>query len=152
MKNEKNISDGKTAKRFKTISLIWLGLFVISVVFYFVEINIFSFLTLFSGIGLYIWFLLDDKMLQSDKYYSYCFLITIAFGGYCLLLKTENDIKFSALFPLCLLVVQKPIRLICKFLSKREPVFKGSTWGDIAYTLILLLTFVLPIIIVNLLK
>ena len=29
MKNEKNISDGKTAKRFRTISLIWLGLFVI---------------------------------------------------------------------------------------------------------------------------
>jgi hypothetical protein len=142
----------KLAKRFKIISLVWLGLLMISVVFYFVEINIYYFFTWFLGMLPYVWFLHDDKLLQSNKHYIYCLLTTIAFGVYCLFIAPETDLVVSVLFPLSLLVVQKPTRLIYKSLFKREPIYRGNTWGDFVYTAILIATFGLPIIIWNLLK
>ena len=157
-KKTKNISAQKLGKHFKIIFLIWLGLLAVSAVFYFIEIDICLFSTFFLGAGLGIWFLFDEKLLQSDKHYIYCLLISIAFLAYSLLLKhsldTKPDTEFAGMIPLCLLAVQRPTRLLCKHYFKQEPIFRGSlSGGDFIYTIVLSTSlFGLPLIIMMLLK
>jgi len=144
-------------KRFKVIFFIGLGLFMISPITYFIDIEIFFWANFFLGYGLWSWLIYDYKILQSNRHYVYCLLITIAFGGYCLLLK---QINFSAFLPLMLLLIQRPSRLIYKVLLNREPVSSVFTlyrftkiWSDLVYTVILIVVpFILSFIVEYLLK
>jgi len=142
-------------KRFKVIFLVFLGLFAIAHIFYPIYKKDFEFILFLFGWGLCGWFLYDYKMLQSDKHYIYCFLISIIFGGYCVLrFELFGIIFFTALYPLLLLATQKPARLIFKSLMRREPIFETPppTVADGVYMLVLVGISLLSYFVIILLK
>ncbi|WMJ75395.1 hypothetical protein RCC89_19850 [Cytophagaceae bacterium ABcell3] len=147
-------------KRFKLISVIVLGLMLISAFTCFYDQKVFIKFTFFIGLGLGVWFFGDYKMLQSNKYYAYCLLLSIAFLSYSILINQELNLKdgiidLGALCPIALLIVQKPTRFIFKSLLNREPVIDRPppTFWDGVYTVILFLSFVIvPFIIMDSLK
>jgi len=149
LEKAKKISKDNINKRFKILSLFGLGLLMISFCFYFIDILLFQKFTLFIGMALALWFFIDYKMLQSNKHYIYCLLISIGFCGYTLFLiqtiKCFDIINVGTLNSLTLLIIQKPTRVIYKLLFKREPridTYIGTFW-DFIYMLILLFGFVL---------
>ena len=158
---KKEKSKDNLEKRFRTISLIALSSLIVSLLALLKDNNTFFKATFFLGMGLGVWFLADYKMLQVDKYYLYCFFIAIAFLSYGILIKrqfSESIITLpdlGSLYPISLLIVQKPLRLIYKRIFKREPVVDRPppTFWDFIYTLLLFLAFaVLPFIIMDKLK
>ncbi len=158
---KKNIPDKSSIeKRFKWISLVALCLTLISLVVSIYDPHAFVKFTFFLGIGIGVWFFGDYKMLQLDKYYIYGLLISTGFLGYAIFVKQELNfnvgiVDLGALYPLTLLVIQKPTRLIYKYFLNREPVVDRPppTFWDGVYILILFLGFtVLPFIIMDSLK
>ena len=134
-------------KRFKKISFTGLGLLLIAHIFYLCNIYVlFVFFIVIIGLGLFAWIGIDYKMLQSIKHYIYCLLISIVFCGYYMIfvqkLNFDNIDRGTcmSLAPLLLLIVQKPTRLIFKYLYHREPVIDtpSPTVEDAVYELILI--------------
>jgi hypothetical protein len=133
-------TEWQIGKRFKPIAFIALALFFLGHISFLSDLNLFL---MFFGSGLFAWFISDYKMLQSDRYYLYCLLISIVFCGYCMLVGRffDDSISFwGSLIPLNLLVVQKPTRQLYKSLFKREPVIERPVkrFADIVYMMILL--------------
>jgi len=127
-------------KRFKVIFFVFLGLFTILQIYGYYNKKDFEYFIFVFGWGLCSWYLFDYKMLKSDKHYLYCLLISIVFGVYVVLrFQSTGLFLFTALYPLLLLAIQKPTRLIFKSLVKREPVFDTPppTTKDFVYMLIL---------------
>lgn len=156
--NRKEKSKDNPEKRFRIISLIALGLLIISLLTLLKDNHTFFKATFFVGMGLGVWFFGDYKMLQVDKYYLYCLFIAIIFLSYGLLIKkqfSDSVLKLAdlgSLYPISLLIVQKPLRLIYKKILKREPVIDRPppTFWDFIYTILLFLAFaVLPLIIMD---
>jgi len=150
-------SKGAIKKRFKVISSIALGLILISNLIIYIDIQVFFKITFFLGLGLGTWFFSDYKMLQIDRYYTYSFIISLVYFGYGYILKSQysylvdfNDL--GSLFPISILIVQKPLRFIFKQILNREPVIEKPipTFWDGVYTLILFFSFaLLPLIIIK---
>lgn len=154
---KENVKDN-LEKRFRTISFITLCLIIISLLTLLYDNHMFFKTTFFLGIGLGVWFLSDYKMLQVDKYYTYCLFIAIAFLCYGILIKVQfsdgviNLLDLGSVYSLSLLIVQKPLRLIYKKIFKREPVVEkpAPTFWDFIYMLLLFLALIaLPFIILN---
>ena len=158
----KKRADRKIGKRFKPIAFIVLVIVLIGHVFFPEHLTEFL---LFFGVGLWVWFINDYKMLQSNKYYMYCLAISIAFCGYCLLIyiliskrnpSEASGILFAGLFSLVLLLVQYPTRKIYKTLFNREPVMieRGmNKFPDYVYLAILFFVPVFSVFaIISLLK
>ena len=148
-------------KRFRTISLVALCATIISLFTLFNDNQTFFKATFLLGIGLGVWFLIDYKMLQVDKYYLYCLFIATAFLVYGILIKMHfsndsiNLLDLGSLFSMSLLIVQKPLRLIYKKIFKREPVVDrpSPTFWDFVYTLLLFVAFLgLPFFMMDKLK
>ena len=145
---------------YRVISYIVLALLLASVIAISINHQTFYKSTFFLGMGLGLWFFGDYKMLQIDKYYNYSFFIAILFLGYGLLIKQFININLDLVdlgsyYPLSLLLVQKPLRLIFKQTLNREPVIDKPppTFWDGVYTILLFLAFaVLPFIIMDNLK
>ena len=132
--------DWKIGKRFNPIAFIALVILLVGHISF---SNDPEYFLVFFGSGLFSWFLSDYKMLQSNRYYIYCLLISIIFLGYCMMVKHffNNSIYlFGGLFPLNLLVIQKPTRKLYKSLFSREPVIKRriGRFTDEVYLTILL--------------
>lgn len=158
---KEEISKFNLEKRFRIISLIALGLLIVSLLTILINSHTFFKANFFVGLGLGVWFFGDYKMLQVDKYYFYCFLIAITFFGYGLFIKKQfsnSTLKLTdlgSLYPISLLIVQKPLRLIYKLFLKREPVVDRPppTFWDFVYSILLFLAFaVLPFVIMDNLK
>lgn len=156
----KEKSKDNIEKRFRIISFIAIILFFLSLYTLFFDTQRFIQATFFLGMGLGLWFFIDCKMLQSDKYYFYGLLISAMFLGYTVLIKrvlnnTEVDfVDLGAFYPLTLLIIQWPTRKIYIMLFKREPIVdKHGKFADIIYTIILSFGFaVLPFIIADNIK
>lgn len=155
-KNKKSIE-----KRFKIISAIGLTILTISLLFLLTTNDNYTFskITFFLGMGIGVWFLGDYEMLREDKLYFRCLIIGLFFLIYGILIKelTLNRSQitdFGALYPLTLLIVQRPVRKIYIKILKREPkVDKYGTFADMIYTIILFLSFaVLPFILMDAIK
>ena len=145
IRKSEEISVKRIDKRFKIISFIGLVLLLIAHVIYLTDIDTFLIIFCVIEIGISGWFLSDYKMLQSNRHYIYCLLISIAFLGYGLLLKETLNFNIDpviivALYPLSLLVIQKPARLIFKSYFGFEPVVDkpAPTIEDGVYSLILI--------------
>lgn len=153
-KEEHVIDKSNIDKRFKFITLFALSLILISLIVSIYNTAAFLKFTFFVGMGISLWFFGDYKMLQLNKYYFYCLLISLAFLGYAILVRQvlNFNIKITdlgALYPLTLLVIQKPARLIYIYFLKREPVVDKPipTFWDGVYTILLFLGIaVLPFI------
>ena len=156
-KHNEETSSKNIEKRFKLILAITIALFILSLLTSFYDTQMFIKSTFFFGMGLGLWFFMDDEMLQSDKYYIYGFLISVVFLCYTVLVKKELNktnldfLDLGAFYPLTLLIVQWPTRKIYLALFKREPkVDKFGKFTDMIYSLILLIGFtVLPFLIMD---
>jgi hypothetical protein len=101
-----------------------------------------TFILVFSVI---IWFHSDYEMLRVDKYYNYSFLIAVANLIYGFLIKDylpdENIfLYYGFYFPLVLLIVQKPLRLVFIRKFDREPIIeRTSPFWDTIYGLTLII-------------
>ncbi|MGQ3677993.1 hypothetical protein [Tenacibaculum discolor] len=153
-KDEK-INENGIDKRFKILALIVVSLTLIGIIINQIDSVIFLKFSFFLGLGIGIWFFSDYKMLQSDRHYLYSLGIAI---GYFLLILTKNGefnknvLDYGALYPLTLLVIQKPTRLIYKALLNREPIIDRPppTFWDGVYMIVLFLGFgVLPFILMD---
>lgn len=161
-KKEKKSADN-LKKRFRILSLIALGCFIVSLLIYQIDIQLFSKITFYLGYGIAFWFFLDYLMLRNSKYYLYCIFIALFFLAYSILIhKTysiEDPLKFMPIYmggmsPICLLVIQKPLRIIYLKLFKREPeIEKDGKSANLIYTCFLFLSmFVLPFVIMEILS
>ena len=148
--NERNID-----RRFNIITLIAASLLLLSLVVKQFDSQAHVKISFFLGGGIGIWFLGDYKMLQSDKLYLYSLGIAI---GYllCIVAITgefnKGILDFGALYPLTVVLTQKPARLIYKATLKREPVvdhLPPSFWDVVYMTVLYLGLVVLPFIVMD---
>lgn len=152
---DEKINDSRIDKRFKILAIIVVSLTLIGIIINQIDPDFFRKFSFFLGLGIGVWFFSDYKMLQSDRHYLYSLGIAI---GYFLFILTKNGefnknvLDFGALYPLTLLVVQKPSRLIYKVILNREPVIDKPppTFWDGIYMIVLFFGFgVLPFILID---
>jgi len=156
-RHNEETSSKNIEKRFKLILAITIALYILSLLTSFYDTQMFIKSTFFFGMGLGLWFFMDDEMLQYDKYYIYGFLISVVFLCYTVLVKKELNktdldlLDLGAFYPMTLLIVQWPTRKIYLALFKREPkVDKFGKFADMIYSLILIIGFtVLPFLIMD---
>lgn len=153
--NKVKINEASLNKRFKVLSLIAFGLFIIGIIINQIDNHTFIKYSLFYGIGIGLWFFGDYKLLQSDKHYIYCLVIALSYlivvmsftGGF-----NKKILDYGALYPITVLIIQKPTRFLYKMVFNREPVVDRhppSFW-DVVYIGILFLGFAaLPFIIMD---
>lgn len=152
---EEKINERSIDKRFKILAIIAASLTLIGIVITQVDPQIFREFSFFLGMGIGAWFFLDYKMLQSGTHYLYSFGIAIGYFLYILTYNGELNksvLDYGAIYPLTLLIVQKPARLIYKATLNREPVVDRvpPTFWDGVYMIILFLGFgVLPFILMD---
>ena len=129
----KERTEYRISKRFKPIAFLAFAILFLAHIF-FLNDDLGEFMAVLGG-GLFAWFFLDDKMLQSNRYYMYCFLITLVFVVCCIIEKQF----FCSLLPLNFLVIQKPVRKLYKLLFKREPEISSpeKRFADFVYLMIL---------------
>lgn len=104
------------------------------------------------------WFHGDYKMLQIEKYYVYCFIISIVHLLYGLLIKEHlagddtNLYFYGFYFPVTFLIIQKPLRLFFMKKLEREPIIeRDSSFWDRTYSIaLIILTFGIIYTITNL--
>ena len=141
--DEEHESVFSIGKRFKTLLIITVSLFIATHFILLISQNqeLFHKSTFFLGMGIWVWFFADYRMLRINKYYLRCLGISILFAVYGILLhnKYENNDSI-ALSPLILLILQRPIRHLFIKLFKREPnVNNSENLIDFIYILILFL-------------
>lgn len=149
------LNEANRDKRFKVLSLITVSLLVIGIIINQIDTHVFVKYSLFLGMGIGLWFFADYKLLQSDKYYIYCLVIATCYlivvmsfvGGF-----NKKILDYGALYPIAVLLIQKPTRLLYKLFFNREPVVDRpppSFW-DALYMGILFFGFAaLPFIIMD---
>ena len=143
--NRETDSFDNPGKRFRIISLILLGIIILSSLMLLKSEAAVNKTTLIIGIGIYVWFFADYTMLQVEKYYWYCFCIAITYFGYGYLIKQNSiiEVKLDNLgfyFPLTFLIIQKPLRYVFKQIFKREPVVEKPvpSFADFIYLILLI--------------
>lgn len=155
VQKKEKANQNRLDKRFKILSIIAVSLILTVIIVSQFDPLLFREFSFFLGMGIGVWFFTDYKMLQSDRHYFYSFGIAVVYLIFVLLNNGEFDkrvLDYGALYPLTLLLVQKPARLIFKAILKREPVIDRPppTFWDGVYIIILFLGFgVLPFIIMD---
>lgn len=155
-------SDLKISKRFRIIFFVAV---IAVLVHFFVpyvsdSVEIIEKWTLFTGIGIGLWFFMDYEMLRLNNFYIKSLLVAIGFFcyGYIFSYYHQESISdlnsISFIFPLSLLIVQYPTRQLYKLIFNREPeVNNHGKFVDLIYTMILFFAFaLLPFIIFEFLK
>lgn len=114
--------------------------------------------TFFLGLALGTWFFIDYKMLQVNKYYNCCLLISVVFSSYCIFIAqyfasfSLNLVLLGTFHPVSFLIIQKPLRIIFIKLAQREPVIDRPipSLPDGIYTILLFFAFtILPFIVMD---
>jgi hypothetical protein len=147
LKKEKSIKG--IEKRFKIILFIIIALTIINALSLFVIENFYieTVTSFFLSFGIGGWLLGDYEILQIKKYYNFNFLIAIGIFCYGILIRHlipfDNYIsKFGFLFPLALLIIQKPLRLVYIRKFNKEPIVEKEApifWDGI-YSFILFIS------------
>lgn len=143
------------AKRFNILAAIAISLLFVGYLTLYIDPSFFRTFSIALGAALGMWFFADHVMLRSNKYYIYC--LGIAFGYLAMIVLILNRLDrsvadYGAIYPLSLLLVQKPTQFLFKSVIKREPIVDTpprSFW-DVIYMFILLLGMTaLPFIILD---
>ena len=99
--------------------------------------------TFLISLGMFGWFILDERMLQLNHYYKKCILISTTYLFLGVTFERMNNFEFSnfPLFmfgvPLMFLLIQFPTRLLYLKIFNREPkIDKHGKFADMIYTLI----------------
>lgn len=152
---EEKINEKSIDERFKIIATIGVSLTLIGIIINQTDPQIFRNFSFFLGMGIGVWFFSDYKMLQSNRHYLYSLGIAVAYLLFIIINNgdfSKSVLDYGALYPLTLLIIQKPARLIFKTSLNREPVVDRPppTFWDGVYMIILFLGFgVLPFIIMD---
>jgi hypothetical protein len=154
-KKKETINETSLDKRFKMLSLITVCLLIIGIMINQIDTHISIKYSLLFGMGIGLWFFADYKLLQSDKHYNYC--LVIAIGYFIVVMSFVGDfnkkiLDYGALYPIAVLLIQKPTRLLYKMAFNREPVVDRPppTFWDGVYMAILFFGFAaLPFIIMD---
>jgi hypothetical protein len=107
--------------------------------------------SLITGTGVGLWFYMDYKMLQIQRYYLYNLIIAIVYLVFHVLLRAYhqgNMIQSGDLSPLCILLIQLPTRLVIKSIIGREPVIEKpapSIWDGIYMAILFIGLVLIPI-------
>lgn len=155
IQKEDKALENKLDKRFKVLSLTAFSLLLIGIFIDLFYTQVFIKYSFFLGMGIGLWFFTDYKMLQSDNHFNYCSLIAIVFLIIMTIFTGESNTDFFAygwLYPLTVLIIQKPARLIYKAILKREPVVDRPppTFWDGVYMTILFFGFaILPFVFMS---
>jgi hypothetical protein len=151
----KKINDRIIDKRIKILAIIVVSLVLIGIIINQADPELFRQFSFFLGLGIGVWFFTDYKMLQSNKHYLYSLAIAIVYFLFILTKIGEfnqNILDYGALYPIILLVVQKPTRLIYKLILNKEPIIDRPppTFWDGVYIIVLFFGFgVLPFIFMD---
>jgi hypothetical protein len=157
VQKEEEINQNRLEKRFKILSIITFSLSIIGLIVNLFDPEIFREFSFFLGLGIGLWFFGDYKMLQSNKLYLYCLGIATGYLLFILALNGEFNkgiLDFGALYPITLLIVQKPTRILYKTIFNSEPEVDRSpkSYWDIPYMMILFFALAaLPFIIMDIL-
>tara|TARA_Y100000589_G_scaffold109458_1_gene104018 strand:- start:177 stop:1139 length:963 start_codon:yes stop_codon:yes gene_type:complete len=161
-RHKEDKSELKINKRFKI--LFYISILAVLIHFFVPyltdSLEIIEKWTLFTGMGIGLWFFIDYEMLRINDLYIKSLLVAVGFFFYGYLFRNyyqENisDLNgVSFIYPLSLLIVQYPIRQLYKVIFSREPeVDKHGKFADLIYTMILFFAFaLLPFIIFDYLK
>lgn len=158
----KHNSDSKISKRFK----ITFCIFLIAILIHFFipsltdNVEIIEKGTLFVGLGIGLWFLMDYEMLRLNDFYIKSLLIAIGFFTYGYVFRNyyqesiSNLRNIGFLYPFSLLIIQYPTRQLYKIIFNREPeVDNHGKFADLIYTIILFFAIaILPFFIFDYLK
>ena len=142
-------------KRFNILATIVFSLTLIGIIINQTDPQIFRKFSFFLGMGIGVWFFSDYKMLQSNRHYIYSLGIALAYLLFIIINNgnfSKTVLDYGALYPLTLLIIQKPARLIFKTTLNREPVVDKPPpkFWDGVYMIILFLGFgVFPFIIMD---
>ena len=147
IRKEKSIQS--IEKRFKIILSIIIAITTINALSLFVIENSYidTFTSFLLSFGIGGWLLGDYEILQIKKYYRFSFLIAIGIFCYGILIRHmipfDNYIsEFGFIFPLALLIIQKPLRLVYIRKFNKEPITEKDApifWDGI-YSLVLFLS------------
>jgi len=149
---EKKSREKAIEKRFYRILFIAVVLLLLSWTTTIWDVNILIKYTFCWGIGFIFWLFINYEILQNNKYYWYCFAISVAFICHGLLIKlifSNREIEYIELFiinPAAFLIIQKPLRYIFIKIFKREPdpLSAGSkSLADFFYTFLLMMSNVI---------
>lgn len=157
VQKEEEINEKRLEKRFKLFSIITFSLIIIGLIIHLFDPELFRKVSFFLGMGIGLWFFGDFKLLQSDKFYLYCFGIATGYFLFILVLNGDFNkgiLDFGALYPITLLIVQKPTRILYKTIFNREPEVDRppKSYWDIPYMMILFFALAaLPFIIMDIL-
>jgi hypothetical protein len=156
---EKERSEKNLKKRFRIVLALIIIVAAINSLSLFViphsEIATISTFILVFFVGA--WFHWDYKMLRTDKYSIYSFIVAIVDLFYGLLIRehlSDNDIilYYGFYFPVIYLIVQKPLRLFFIRKFDREPIIErdSSLWDGAYGIALIILTVGIVSIIANL--
>ncbi len=143
--------------RFKIISSIIALCMLIGLITRWLNPPIFKEYGFILGMGIGLWFFADYKMLQSNKHYVYSLVIAFCYLLFILFYHGTFDdglLDYGALYPLSLLLIQKPARYIFRLTYKREPVIHKPilTFADGLYLFVLFIGLsVFPYILMHIL-
>lgn len=104
-----------------------------------------------TGMGVGLWFYMDYKMLQSQRYYGYNLIIAIIYVLFHIQLRSYQQIYMvysGDLSPLSILLIQRPARLIFKAILGREPVIEKpppSVWDGVYMVILFIGLALIPI-------
>lgn len=119
------------AERFSLLVKIAAFVFALSFVFLFFtdEMKFFEIQIFMINFAFFGWFYVDYKILQIDKLYYKCLVVSAIVLLYCFLVNflfgifEYQSITFVGIHPMLLLIFQKPMRLIFIKMFKVEPQF-----------------------------
>jgi hypothetical protein len=149
-------------KRFKIILIIIIALSALNTLSLFVIENydISTFTTFLLSFGIGAWLIGDYEVLQLRKYYNYCFLLAVAIFCYGLIIRHfllyDNYMSnFGFLFPLILLILQKPLRLIYIKKFNKEPIVEKEApifWAGIYSFILFFSTMAIIFLLIEVVK
>mgnify|MGYP001564472531 CR=1 FL=1 len=147
---EQNSNEKSIALRFKIISSLFAILVFVSYLLEMDRSKVVN-LDIIIGFGMAVWFIVDYKMLQLNRYNLYCFFVAALLFLYGFIVRNYDDHTmekapiFVLSMPLSCILIQRPLRLIFIRTLKREPVIEKPmpTLADGLYGLILLMSSVL---------
>jgi hypothetical protein len=109
--------------------------------------------TMILQMGVMLWFMMDEELLQMDRFFVRCLAISLAVLLYQALIFIVHgeiqavDTSLGSMMPISYLVVNWPARKLFVKLLKREPEFRGETFADIIYTFVVVGSVAIPFIV-----
>jgi len=152
-KYQKEITEEESKRisgRIKIVSIIVFSLFILS--FYFIQ-NTHNFILInyAMSFGVSCWFFFDYRMLQDNTNYLklvFISLLILLYGHFATqrIGGVEIElIKLGMITPITFLLIQRPFRLLFKYIKKREPIVEkpAPSFADGVYMFLLFISFII---------